>query len=251
MPLVKGFDASAVQGAIPFWLVSKELRFCILKAQSGNDGFDPSFARNVKEALAEGLEPFAYQFAYPLPGCTPGRDPREQAKLFVDRTLAVSRVMEGRPFFLDYEWPSPDQWPRWGCSASQIADWCAANAEEVENLTAVTPFIYTYPHWWAAVAKGGDVSWAVHYPLWIASYPTATGWPKEDDLPVVPKPWTTWGMWQFDGNKGLKLPNGVDADFCVFNGSEADLLTLAGKPPPKPHGNDVLGEAASCTVDRK
>lgn len=228
------------------------MRFAILKAQQGNDGFDPSFGKNVTLALSEGIEPFPYCFAYPLPSNgTPGRDPREQAKLFVERTLAVSRAMEGRPFFLDYEWPAPDQWRRWGCSASQIADWCAANAEEVENLTAVTPVIYTYPWWWAEVSKGGDVSWAANYPLWIASYPKEVGWPKEGDKPVIPKPWSDYLFWQFDGNGGLKLPNGVDCDFCVFNGDEEDLQKLAGRTPNRPASDGVLGRAADTVCTRR
>lgn len=246
--MIRGCDASAVQGAIPLWHTGPELRFVILKAAQGNDGFDSFFKRNVDAALSEGREPFPYCFAYPLPGSTPGRDPKEQAKLFVDRTLGASRAMEGRPFFLDYEWPEPNLWKKWGCSASQIADWCAANAEEVERLTAVTPVIYTYPYWWHAI---GSPAWAAHYPLWIASYPTEVGWPKEGDQPVIPKPWSSYTFWQFDGNGGLRLPNGVDCDFCVFAGDEADLQKFAGKTVVRRHNDDPLGEAASCTVNRK
>lgn len=239
-----------MQGAIPYWLLSKDLRFAILKSQQGNDGFDPFFKRNVDQALAEGREPFPYCFAYPLPANgTPGRDPREQAKLFVDRTLGASRAMEGRPFFLDYEWPEPNLWKRWGCSAAQISDWCAANAEEVELQTSVTPIIYTYPWWWAAVSAA-DVSWAERFPLWLAAYP-GTGWPKEGDSPTVPHPWKDWLFWQFDGNGGLKMPNGLDSDFCVFNGDEEALQRLAGKEPDRPVGDGVLGRAADTVCIRR
>ncbi len=234
------------------------MRFVILKSQEGNGGFDIWFKRNVDNALAEGLEPFAYTFAYPLPpgkdksgNPIAGRDPLEQAKLFVDRVHGASRAMEGRPIFLDYEWPEPPEWGKWGCTAPQINAWCEANAAEVERLSGVTPIIYTYPWWWAAVSKGTDVSWAAKYPLWIASYPTTVGWPAEGAKPVIPKPWDDWLFWQFDGNKGLKLPNGIDSDFCLFNGTEDDLAKVAGKRPDRPVGDGVLGPAAVDEVARK
>lgn len=253
--MLRGMDASAVQGAIPFWQCSRDMRFVILKAQQGNEGFDSNFKKNVDLALAEGIEPFAYCFAYPLPAKKGvyGRDPKEQAKLFVDRTLGASRAMEGRPFFLDYEWPELQDWQKWGCSAKQIADWCRDNAAKVERLSGVKPVIYTYPFWWENILlRGGDLAWAADYPLWIASYPKVVGWPKDGDKPVMPDPWKTWLFWQFDGNGGLKLPNGVDADFCVFNGDEDALQRLAGKASgDRPAGDGVLGDAAETVCVRR
>lgn len=249
--MIRGFDASSVQGVIPFERVAgsgpEALRFVILKAQQGNDGFDPTFERNMRAALDAGVEPFAYCFAYPLPSNgTPGRDPHEQAALFVDRVYRFAE-MRGRPLFLDFEWPEPTEWAKWSCTAAQISAWCAACAEEVERLTGITPIIYTYPWWWAAVSKA-DVSWATLYPLWLAAYVAA--WPKPGESPRIPKPWASWLFWQWDGNGGHRLPNGVDSDFCVFNGDEAALRRLAGHAPPRPAGDDVLGPAAVDEVER-
>ena len=238
----RGFDASAVQGRIPFWLLSDDIDFVVLKGQQGNDGFDPTFASNVALANDEGVIAFAYAFAYPLPHL----DPREQARLFVDRTVEAAPAMAPRPLFLDFEWPVPEQWRRWGCTAAQISAWCAACAEEVESYAGVTPVIYTYPDWWAHVSKA-DVSWAALYPLWLASY-WNHGWPKGGDAPKLPAPWAEWLFWQFDGNGGLRLPNGVDADFCVFNGDEEALRRLAGLA--RPVGDGVLGPAAVSTTLR-
>ena len=251
--MLRGFDASSVQGAIPFWLLSKDHRFCILKAQQGNDGFDPSFTRNVTEALKNGIEPFAYCFAYPLhdDGKHPGRDPREQARLFVDRVTNAHVSMHGRPIFLDFEWPEPINRKRWGVDAAFLAGWCAACAEEVEIYSGVTPILYTYWDWWEEhlVNEDADVSWASLYPLWMADY-WGRGWPQPGDSPKLPKPWAEWLFWQFDGNGGLRLPNGVDADFCVFNGDEGALARLAHttvKPRP---ADSVEGSAAVTTITR-
>jgi lysozyme len=248
--MIRGFDASSVQGIIPFDKLPPDLRFGIFKGQQGNDHFDPNFKRNVRGALLAGIEPFAYAFAYPLPdNGNVSRGPEEQARMFVDRTLAANVCLHGRPLFLDYEWPEPGQWKRWGCSAAQINEWCRRNAAEVKAYSGVTPIIYTYPHWWAAISKGTDVSWAADYPLWIASYP-GNGWPAVSAKPYLPKPWTDWLFWQFDGNGGLKFPNGVDADFCVFNGDEDALKVLACRKR-RPVGDGVLGDAAIDELTRR
>jgi GH25 family lysozyme M1 (1,4-beta-N-acetylmuramidase) len=229
--MLRGLDASSVQGALPYASL-KEYSFVILKAQQGNDGFDPYFERNMKGAVDAGIEPFAYCFAYPLPHL----DPRAQAKLFVD-SLARFSEMADRPIFLDYEWPEliasrpgGKGWKEWGCSPPQIAAWLRDNAAEVQRLSGRVPVIYTYDSWWSAVREGaaaygfatpGDVSWAAQYGLWMAWY--REGWPVPGAAPKIPAPWTSWRVWQFDGNKGLRLPNGIDADFCVFNGDAAAL----------------------------
>jgi GH25 family lysozyme M1 (1,4-beta-N-acetylmuramidase) len=236
--MLRGLDASACQDLLPYASLEADMRFVILKAQQGNDGFDPFFIRNVQGAIRRGLEPFAYCFAYPLPHL----DPKAQAQLFVQRVGLAWPELAKRPLFLDYEWPMPTQWKRWGCTAKQISEWCAANAEEVERYSGRTPVIYTYPDWWANVSKA-DVSWASLYPLWLASY--RSGWPKDGDGPKLPKPWAGWLFWQFDGNGGLRLPNGVDADFCVFNGDEAALQTFI-KGPGGPV--DVVEGSAAETV---
>lgn len=228
--MIRGFDASSVQGVIDYGSLPAELSFVILKAQQGNDGFDPCFEANMRGALKYKIAVFAYVFAYPLPNRGPmtsgylyGRDPREQAKLCVDRVHRFHE-MRGRPLFLDLEWPAPEDWKKWGITAATISEWCSVFCEEVALLSGSQPVLYTYPWWWQALSVA-DVSWAARYALWLAAY--VTGWPKDGDRPRVPRPWDTWLFWQFDGNGGLRLPNGTDADFCVFNGDEDALRALA------------------------
>lgn len=234
--MLRGLDASSVQAGLPFaTLAAAGHKFVILKGQQGNDGFDPWFERNMKAALEHGIEPFPYCFTYPLPHL----DPKAQAQLFVERVHRYPE-MRGRPIFIDAEWPEvvgrdgKKGWKEWKCSPAQISEWQRVNAEEVHRLSGVRPRLYTYDWWWACVRdgapgygypKGADVSWAAEYPLWMAWY--TNKWPNEGDKPRIPKPWSSWEFWQFDGNGGLRLPNGVDSDFCVFNGDEAGLRALA------------------------
>lgn len=236
--MLRGLDASSVQGALPYkQLVDIGLRFVILKAQQGNDGFDPWFERNMKAALDHGIEPFAYCFFYPLPikdkktgQDKPSRAPKEQAKRFVDAVLRWPQ-MHGRPIFIDEEWPEVENWPAWGCTAKSINEAMRENAEETARLSGIPPILYTYLYWWNAVAKGADVSWAKEYALWMAWY--TNKWPGPGQRAKVPHPWTDALFWQFDGNGGLLLPNGVDSDFCVFHGTEADLQALAYPRQPE------------------
>lgn len=258
--MLRGIDASSVQGALPCkQLAADGIRFAILKAQQGNDGFDPWFERNMRSCFDHGIEPFAYCFFYPLPITTPDgvtnptRDPKHQAKLFVDKVHRWEE-MRCRPIFLDYEWPpvvdtrpGKKGWKEWGCTPQVIADSMRENAAEVHRLSGAKPIIYTYDDWWSSIRdgraaygypKGADVSWASEYPLWMAWYPyqrkgVAARWPAPPERPKVPAPWKDWLFWQFDGNGGLLLPNGVDADFCVFHGTVDELRALAYQPRPE------------------
>ncbi len=237
--MIRGLDASAAQGALPYDKLDPALRFVILKAQEGNSAFDPWFERNMRAGLAAGLHVFAYVFAYPIQNRGPmtsgyvyGRDPKEQARLCVDRVLAFPE-MRGRPIMLDLEWPAPERWATWGLTAKSISTWCETFCAEVAVLSGAQPVLYTYPDWWRHLSSEADASWAARYGLWLAAYTTGGKWPAEDSDPPVPRPWNEWLLWQWDGDKGLRLPNGVDCDFCVFNGTEDELraLTMLDTPP--------------------
>lgn len=224
--MIRGFDASSVQGVVPFAAMASVagMAFVLLKAWTGNDGPDPTFARNCAGALAAGIEPFGYAFAYPLrdaPG-HPGRSPEEQARFFAK---AIWSVLPGKPIFIDLEWPAPGDLAKWGIDWAFVSDWCRRLCLEVTRLCGgVKPRIYTYSDWWRHMAAATDVSWAADYALWMAWY--VPHWPQPGDKPRIEKPWTDWEFWQWDGDKGERMTNGVDADFCVFNGEKADLVEL-------------------------
>lgn len=246
--MLRGFDASSVQGSLPFGKLDPSFRFVILKAQQGNDGFDPDFAANTRAALAAGLHVIPYCFAYPLEsdgsGAHPGRTPAEQAKLFVDRIRAAWPGWHG-VLCLDCEWPEPSDWATWKVTAASISTWLRGCCDELVKL-GVRVVLYTYPDWWHHVAPG-DVSWAGVYPLWLARYVAA--WPKDGDSPQLLAPWTSWLFWQWDGNGGQRLPNGVDADFCVFNGAEEELAAFLAPAPSLQDADDSPTVHAAVDFD--
>lgn len=212
-----GVDASSVQGRLPIdSLAADGVRYVIHKCQQGNDGRDPWFDRNVAEARQAGLIVGAYHFLYPLPHL----DPAKQAEGFF-RASSLGATKGDLPPALDLEWPDPDAgWSKWGCSATQISDWSRRCAERVEALFGRKPLIYVYPYFAARLAAGADVAWMAAYPLWIASYTSR---------PTIPRAWGgSWRIWQFDGNGGRRMKNGVDADFNWLNGDEAALQAFAG-----------------------
>lgn len=237
--MIRGLDGSAAQGDIPFESLTSDIRFGIFKAQQGNDGFDPYFWKNVKKATDLGIVPGAYFFAYPLPHL----DPRDQAKMFFDRSRGFGSNKGELPPFIDLEWPeviardAHKGWKEWKCSPKQISNFAKELASEMTALWGVKPIIYIYDWWWECIRngapaygfpEGADVSWAAEYDLWMAHY--INRWPVPGEKPKVPPPFKDWRFWQFDGNGGLRLPNGADCDFCVFNGEQSDLIALADGP---------------------
>lgn len=75
------------------------------------------------------------------------------------------------------------------------------------------------------------------YPLWIANYGV--------DAPLVPKPWTTWTLWQFtdNGNGVLYGVESLNIDLNYFNGDVETLYNELVKDfidnPEIPQENDM------------
>ena len=219
--MIKGVDASSVQGKLDIGaLDAAGIKFLIHKCQQGNDGKDPWFDRNTAAAKAGGWKVGAYHFMYPLPKL----DPVAQAEAFFKASPLGSDDGDLPPA-LDLEWPDPDAgWAKWGCSAAQVNAWAKACAERMTELYGRRPMIYTYPYFAHALRGRGplgpDVSWMADYPLWLASYAPQ---------PAIPAPWSTYAVWQYDGNGGERLPNGGDADFNWFDGDAEALDAFCRK----------------------
>lgn len=236
--MIKGLDVSAVQGKVPWKaLYASGHLFGIAKCQEGNKGKDPQFESNINAMKDAGIIPQAYHFLYPLPHL----DPVKQAEGFFAASPCGSHVGELPPM-LDVEWPAPEEWAKWGCTGPQIALFTKACLERMTELFGCKPVVYVYPWFVEALRRSGaDLSFLADYWLNMADYHLVGKEIVEGQSPVVPAPWTTWTFWQHDGNGGLKLPNGVDSDFCVFNGSLDDLLALA-------HGPQIPDEESGGTV---
>lgn len=193
---IKGIDVSSVQGVIDWPSVKASgVEFAICKNYQGNGGQDPNYMHNITGASAAGLQVATYNFVYPLPdtGGHPNRNPVDQAKLHFAATKTGIVAA-------DLEWPATQDWTKWGCSASQINDWCLQYLETYKTLMGAFPLVYTYPYWAKAVNFSAEIA---QYPLWVASYEPA---------PAPIAPWgDNWVIWQNTGGTE-HLPNGVPVD---------------------------------------
>lgn len=218
--ILYGLDVSSAQGTVP-WQAVKDSGcvFGAAKCQQGNDGKDPQFEHNLAEMKRLGIIPMAYHFVYPLAHI----DPVAQAKMFFAASPCGSAPGELPPL-VDFEWPAPEDWAKWGCTAPQMALYLKALLEQMTLDFGVKPIVYLYPYFCQSLVKGGaDLGFLAEYGLCIADYSNI---PLEK-TPYLP-PWDTagWVFRQYDGNGGKKLPNGVDSDFMVFNGGADELSAL-------------------------
>jgi lysozyme len=219
--LIKGIDVSVIQGNIDWASVAAAgYQFAICRCGVGNEkGKDSKYDQNVAAATAAGLKVAAYHFVYPLPplASQPARSPQAQAQMHVAAAGSVPVVC------CDLEWPVPQDWAKWGCSAAQIVQWTLDYLQEYERLSGIRPIVYTYPSFASSIQL--PASFADTYKLWIASY-TAS--------PAIPHPWTDWVMWQNSGGT-QKLPNGVPVDTDYAKDlSLWDAAPVAPTPDPTP-----------------
>ena len=197
--MYSGVDISAAQGNVDFpWLKQKGYSFVISRCYVGNDFKDHFYDSNIAKTKDAGMKAAAYHFPYPLPAdaAHPNRSPSAQAEMHFT-------AANGELAACDAEWPAPEDWQKWGCSANQIRDWFLQYLERYEQLSGqIMPF-YTYPYFAKAIGFTSDFA---KYPLWIASY-AAT--------PAIPSPWPDYYMWQTSGGGLLTLPSGIKTDTDV------------------------------------
>ena len=227
MTLVKGIDISSIQGNVDFKSVKDAgYEFVIIRCAVGNNGSDSLYAKNVAAATAAGLKVGCYNFVFPLPNNTANstRDPKVQAAMHYKAAGDMKVV------FCDLEWPPPQDWSKWSCSAPQIVEWSLTYLKEYERLSGVRPIIYIYPNFAQNIKLPQSVG--QDYKLWIASY---------TNQPVIPSPWTDWVVWQNTGGTE-KLPNGVPVDTNF-----AKDLSLWDEPAPVLVADDPTPDVPTFT----
>ncbi len=224
----RGLDVSAAQGTIDWTAVAAlGCEFAIVKACEGNKpGTDPQYQANVAGARAAGLAVGGYFFAYPLANIDPAACAREH----FEASGGIGSHEGELPPALDLEWPSPDAWARWGCSAPQIRAWALAYLDAMATAWGRTPILYTYPSFWSAVGGANEPRFARYVP-WIAAYPAPCTWPAAGGAAPIPRPWAqgTSGLWQFTGG-AMQMPGGVPGDFDVWAGTDAEFSALLAPP---------------------
>jgi lysozyme len=200
-----GIDISQFQGDLTdaHWktIAASGKRFVYLRSGVGNEASDTHFARYLAGARAARLVVGAYHFVFPLPSAAghAGREPEDQAQAHYEACSGLGSRVEDLPPAMDIEWPEPERWEQWGCSAAQVTDWALRYLTKASSLYGRVPVVYSYPWWIKAAGLGG----LGKYPLWLASYQAAT--------PAAPSPWSRVTIQQTSAG-GFALPNGARAD---------------------------------------
>lgn len=263
---IKGTDlAFPIQGELKesVWkaLAEAGFRFAIMRLQVGNEKWSDvaQVKRQLEIARAFGIACSAYFFSFPLPHLSPALQVENFVRLLEQLGNLGSNVGDLPPAH-DMEWPPPEEWKtdpdpstdvwpdgskkrrnaqgqvlvdlwkKWGCTPDQICDWFEAATERGEELTGGLWLLYGYRYFFRRIGIAKRPFFAKR-PLWLADYKFQSRWVTRSEIATVSPepPWDKNTIIQFDGNGGLKLPNGVDADFNMFVGNEEDFDALVGR----------------------
>jgi lysozyme len=201
-----GVDTSACQGVVDWPALSAEgVRFAFIKATDGVSTTDSKWQGNADRATAAGLAIGSYHVL------EPGTDPTAQAQHYTSVARDVGTL---RPV-LDFELAK-------GLSAASALARAAAFLDAVEQAWGTPGIVYAGPAFIAQLAQmagqAGQASLQAlsQRPLWVAHY----GVPA----PKVPSPWTDWAVWQFAGDGGYRMPNGIVVDVDWIRGDLSALL---------------------------
>lgn len=227
--MIIGIDAARWQGPLQSSseLVSAGLGFVITKATHGLGPLDPQFKHNWNVV---GTEPLLLRGAYHWFTDT---DPVAQAEHLVS---SVTLQETDLPFALDFEEPSTIY------RGQELVDRVSECVRRIIDLTN-RPVIFYTGKWYIDQFVGKvDMGYICENTiLWLAEYPRIEIRNRRAcgiETPILTKPklpwqWATRNLsetfWQFDGNGGCLLPNGVDADFNRFLGSVDELRAIASE----------------------
>ncbi len=215
-----GIDVAWPQGPALDWSVIEKsrIRFAICKATHGTVGVDPTYARNASEVHKTTIVLGAYHWF------EPAQDPIAQARHFV-RTAGVLDILA-----IDFEDSDGG-----AVKPRELLAGVLAMAREVTRLTGRKPLIYTGKYF-ALGAEFDASDELASYPLWHAQYPSTKpdARPYQEAVcalasePSIAGAWAKRqfheSIWQFDGDGGLRLPNGIDVDVNRFRGGYADFV---------------------------
>lgn len=217
----------------------------------------------AEQARVNGVAPGYYHFAYV------GSDPVKQAQFF----FRVSDRGDGSPIgalpgelppMLDLEYVKDFTAP--GCSPKEVVQWGEAFMAETTRLWFPDnrllqpsdyryrlPVVYLYPYFAGQLQPHLSKSKLTGYPLCIASYKATWDanakksvlypwYPELSDKPMLPAGWSSWTLWQYSGNNGIKVPGiAQDCDRDLFNGDYDAWCRFLGmqKTPDSIEGNVI------------
>jgi lysozyme len=250
---VDGVDFCNIQGDIDFRKMATEpagpnrpaMRFCYIKSSQYSSTRDNRYSRYAEDATEAGLYVGAYHFIAVV------GDPFDQAKFFYEACEGQGARAGELPPMLDFEFvtqTAPKEAVEWVERFALAVDnlWYPSNRHVRATLareplsgpgegTHATrqPLIYTYPNFAQKMEPYLSSSILTRLPLCMASYGSheRPWYPNEGQKPVMAKGWQDWKLWQYSGNKGMRVPGvKVDCDRLLFKGSEDDLREFAGLP---------------------
>jgi GH25 family lysozyme M1 (1,4-beta-N-acetylmuramidase) len=200
---------------------------CICKSTHGL-GTDPNFVEGFKQAREEGFLRGAYEWY------VPSRDPLAQAK-YAAEVLLANGFDADDALCIDFEEPTSTK-------GQALLDPFVTHMEAFEAALDKPAILYTGTWFWVEYVLNLDSEACSKRDLWLSQYPSfglkgfdPEAYAKATELAAnykttIPKPWASRGkrdtLFQFDGDKGLTMPNGVDADFNVFRGDRDALAAL-------------------------
>lgn len=254
--IVVGIDISKWQWGRPIpWkeLRSRGVRFCICKATHGQSSIDPYFREGYRQAREEGFIRGAYLWFLP------SQDVRAQALHAADIIGSVTGPGD-LPASIDHEDTTTV------LRGQAITDKLEELIGEFEPLTGRHSPVYTGSWYTDLTAKGVPSTRIGSRPLWLSAYPKIdvpdTAYMEAARIartktPRVPHYWFDMGrrelFFQFDGDGGLRFPNGTDADFNIFRGSFEALQCFANERIEQPVPTLLGGVVASeeKTIDEQ
>jgi hypothetical protein len=225
-----GLDWAKWQGLIPVdACVRAGVEFMIGKATDGVNK-DPAFAANWIAMRGKTVRG-AYGWLHP------DGDPVGQAEALV---RAAPLEDNDLPYIVDFEEPETT------LRGTALVDRLRAMVRRIQQIGSRTVIIYTGRWYWAQYCLNVAATDLGALPCWHAEYPflgvtgsTSKAYKAATSKLTKPSPalpWSTSGnviAWQFDGNGGLVLPSGVDADFNV-----ADLAELRALAASRAHASN-------------
>lgn len=265
---VDGFDFCYLQGDIDFLKAYMSaagpnrpgMRFCYIQSSRYSSTRDHRFPKYLEQATEAGLYVGAYHFIAVF------GEPEAQAEFFYKACEGQGSRAGELPPMVDFEYVTktgPKEAVAWVERFVKAVDklWYPDNAvirkcygveglglvpqhklDENSNQQIRQPLLYTYPYFSSRMQPYLGESILTDLPLCMAFYGAKMQpwYPNPvSQRPPLPTGWKDWKLWQYSGNKGMKVPGVIpDCDRLLFNGTEDDLRAFAGLPPTLASGGD-------------